>query len=899
VVHSRVYIFCLLAKVSLWQSKKTFQKKKMRDFYATSSKCQASVFLSQSKSSEYRSVGATMRTTSDNNNDDAKKKKKKKRPLLRRRRRDKRSRFSLFYALFVVVFSSSLFFFFFDESNERMRSFAGEDADATKMISFVSFPVVLVEAAADTAQEAEKRSTSGSTTTINEGTNSIVNFHRHHREVRKRLRERKMMISTKGQQADHRKVDSSSLSSSPSERKEDGNKNFENNENNPGVEENVEKEEETSNDANVVLNPAGVNKEEDKEEGKNEAEENKKLTSLFKEISARRRQEILAAMTDFAKTEAEKNGETFADVRPELGKTPAALEEEKKIKEYAKDPSLERKVMIEKIKEEDPKNPNVHAPIRTDEDSIVRIDYGTYDSCDTCELCHLGDAPVDGVEVNKHQEIRGNPGVSKEDMEDESNTKKPVHCKECYGCNVRLSRIIKRAEFKGKSVQVFSGASGAAILKGKILKKDFLLSDDNYFKKNNDEDDDKKDKISAGVNHHEELEEADAEMTVFVKAWCNFGKYAQTPDNPKSGVPSKCSDYDKINLSKYGGKCHVQGGRYGFGDCNFKFISSLDKLAHAANLSSVVPRSWTVEVKSFLPWDGFSTGGHKLQKGVRAQFYEKAPGVSIEAVLGTLDPTVNFGAFKNISHDNVIRAATFDLLFSESDRHGQNVFFSDEGEITLIDSEGAFGNSNTMLLPGPQKYEINRIGFSAIVGCGQNCPGEPKPSVSPMATLDYRCHVPRQYVGFDFPSGVEPFLKRIQSMSAKSVVEEFKMTREEHANHLKRTVDEMLSLGFEGAMLSALSRQRGGNGYPIGKYGLQYWYPITKACCGLETCPIHTTRMKEKNIRDDLVTLKKDDPGVEATTLWGDRYEAHATTSPELGLERLKTKVLSSSKSSS
>ena len=832
-----------------------------------------------------------MRTTSDN---DAK---KKKRPRRRRRQGDdKRSRFSRFYSmLFVVVFSSSLFFFFFDESNERMKSaFHGEDDDA-KMISFFPFPVVLVEAAE--AQEAEKRSSSGSkTTTINEGTNSIVNFHRHHREVRKRLRERKMM-TTKGQQDDHRKVDSSSsLSSSPSERKEDENKNFENNENNRGVEENVEKEEETSNDAKVVVVPAGVNEEE--EEGKNEAEENKKLTSLFKEISARRRQEILAAMTDFAKTEAEKNGETFTDVRPELGKTPAALEEEKKIKEYTKDPSLERKVMIEKIKEEDPKNPNVHAPIRTDEDSIVRIDYGTYDSCDTCELCHLGDAPVDGVEVNKHQEIRGNPGVSKEDMEDESNTKKPVHCKECYGCNVRLSRIIKRAEFKGKSVQVFSGASGAAILKGKILKKDFLLSDDNDFKKNNDEDDDKKDKISAGVNHHEELEEADAEMTVFVKAWCNFGKYAQTPDNPKSGVPSKCSDYDKINLSKYGGKCHVQGGRYGFGDCNFKFISSLDKLAHAANLSSVVPRSWTVEVKSFLPWDGFSTGGHKLQKGVRAQFYEKAPGVSIEAVLGTLDPTVNFGAFKNISHDNVIRAATFDLLFSESDRHGQNVFFSDEGEITLIDSEGAFGNSNTMLLPGHQKYEINRIGFSAIVGCGQNCPGEPKPSVSPMATLDYRCHVPRQYVGFDFPSGVEPFLKRIQSMSAKSVVEEFKMTREEHANHLKRTVDEMLSLGFEGAMLSALSRQRGGNGYPIGKYGLQYWYPITKACCGLETCPIHTTRMEEKKIRDDLVTLKKDDPGVEATTLWGDRYEAHATTSPELGLERLKTKVLSSSKSS-
>ena len=134
------------------------------------------------------------------------------------------------------------------------------------------------------------------------------------------------MISTKGQREDHRKVDSSSSSSSSSssEKKEDENKNFENNENNLGVEDNVEKEEETSNDANVVLDPAEVNKEEDnKEEGKNEAEENKKLTSLFKEISARRRQEILAAMTDFAKTDAEKNGETFADVRPSSRKTPA------------------------------------------------------------------------------------------------------------------------------------------------------------------------------------------------------------------------------------------------------------------------------------------------------------------------------------------------------------------------------------------------------------------------------------------------------------------------------------------------------------------------------------------------------------------------------------------------
>ncbi|CAL6420788.1 unnamed protein product [Bathycoccus prasinos] len=73
-----------------------------------------------------------------------------------------------------------------------------------------------------------------------------------------------------------------------------------------------------------------------------------------------------------------------------------------------------------------------------------------------------------------------------------------------------------------------------------------------------------------------------------------------------------------------------------------------------------------------------------------------------------------------------------------------------------------------------------------------------------------------------------------------------------------------------------------------------------KRAAASETCPIHTTRMKEKKIRDELVTLKKDDlkrRGDDALGRPGTKRTQ--TTSPELGLERLKTKVLSSSKSSS
>jgi len=740
---------------------------------------------------------------------------------------------------------------------------------------------------------------------------SMVEHHRYHRDLRRRLRERRVEKSAEERGRDGRESTSSTSaskslpSSSSSSDDDDDDDDVVHDEDNVGLGVDVFEREKNRDDDNSSV----IDDDTDQDNNNNEAvqtesieetistststsemltSEQMKMVELFDEIEERRRFEILAAMTDFAKTEAKEKGEEL-NVDKDFGidrikkkiesiKNNAQDEIER---EKNRDPRAfalkEQQIFIEKVRRDDPTNKNVQKPLR-DENERINVDYGTYDTCDTCEVCHLGDAPNDGVEVNKHQEIRGDPGVSNKDNEDKANEKKPVHCKECFGCNVQLERIIKRTKFKGKSVQVFSGASGAAVLKGKIFKKDSA-----HFSSESGN--------SVGVNQH--LEEiGDETMPVFVKAWCNFGGWAQTPENFKSGVPDQCGE-DKFKKNKR--KCHEAGGRYGFGECNFKFISALDKMANAANLSSVVPRSWTMEVKSFLPFDGYSTSGHKLSPGTKAQFYEKAPGVSIEAVLGVLDPTVNFASFKKISHDNVMRAAMFDLLFTESDRHGQNIFFSDEGEITLIDSEGAFGggfqSANSMLLPGHQKFEINRVGFGAIAGCGNNCPGPAKPYVSPMATLDYRCHVKKQFVGFDFPSGVLQFLKKIKEMSTDAVFEEFELTHEKHASHLKKTVDELLQFGFEGALLLALRRQEGGNGLKVGKYGLKYWYPITKACCGVETCKIHAVRMQQ--ISDDSVTIRMDDAGSEALTLWGANYEDYpAHSNPDDHFLSLKRDIL-------
>ena len=66
----------------------------------------------------------------------------------------------------------------------------------------------------------------------------------------------------------------------------------------------------------------------------------------------------------------------------------------------------------------------------------------------------------------------------------------------------------------------------------------------------------------------------------------------------------------------------------------------------------------------------------------------------------------------------------------ERDRHGQNVFVSESGRLTILDNEGSFGPINSMLLPGGQKFEVYRIGYNAVC-CGNlpgpdevNCPGQ-------------------------------------------------------------------------------------------------------------------------------------------------------------------------------
>jgi len=221
----------------------------------------------------------------------------------------------------------------------------------------------------------------------------------------------------------------------------------------------------------------------------------------------------------------------------------------------------------------------------------------------------------------------------------------------------------------------------------------------------------------------------------------------------------------------------------------------------------------------------------------RGMYYDVATGVSIEAVTGGTITNENYPMLRGIRSEQVRAAATFDLLFSESDRHGQNVFVDEDYQLSVIDNEGAYGPTNSMFIPGTQKYEIYRIGYNAVC-CGNlppgNCPGRPGPA-SPETLLDYRCHAPGGKIGFEYPPGVMSFVKKLAGMSADAIFSHYKMSRLEHAQVLKQRVMWMSELGFEETLGKVLAMQEPGDGV---RYGNNFSYKIHPPCCDVNTCNI-------------------------------------------------------------
>lgn len=107
----------------------------------------------------------------------------------------------------------------------------------------------------------------------------------------------------------------------------------------------------------------------------------------------------------------------------------------------------------------------------------------------------------------------------------------------------------------------------------------------------------------------------------------------------------------------------------------------------------------------------------------------------------------------------------------------------DTGRLTLIDNENFHSAAtNSMFLPGTQKYEIYRIGYNAVC-CANlpgdfyvNCPGQITPS-APEALLDYRCFTANESFGRALPSGMMPWVMKMASKSVEEIQNLYDLTR--------------------------------------------------------------------------------------------------------------------------
>ena len=100
-----------------------------------------------------------------------------------------------------------------------------------------------------------------------------------------------------------------------------------------------------------------------------------------------------------------------------------------------------------------------------------------------------------------------------------------------------------------------------------------------------------------------------------------------------------------------------------------------------------------------------------------------------------------------------MRAALFDFLFGQCDRHAQNVFWTVEGDFAFIDNDQALGRgwkacvANSFLIPGSEKFTIARFGNTHVNG-----DAPPIKDANPQVVLDYRCHAgERGEIGHAFP----------------------------------------------------------------------------------------------------------------------------------------------------
>ncbi|GFR47810.1 hypothetical protein Agub_g9587 [Astrephomene gubernaculifera] len=273
--------------------------------------------------------------------------------------------------------------------------------------------------------------------------------------------------------------------------------------------------------------------------------------------------------------------------------------------------------------------------------------------------------------------------------------------------------------------------------------------------------------------------------------------FADLPDTPQTGKKAVlkvwCMPLHKVHHT-FSWRC----GNTAEGAKAVQFLMAQQKVMQECGLLDVTIKVWPGRVNAVVP-------GHGLHVWWDGLWMERAEGFSLNHLSYKANRQFITSILQNLMGErlnktHVVRAALYDLLSSQCDRHSQNVFLSESGELTLIDNLQAMQYSwvncamDSIFLPGTQKNMILRWGGNVV---SKVRGAKMRRSVNPMVVLDYRCYVEGGKIGTNYDPQLRQCLTKLSKMTPKEVQLEYGFPYSSSAAVLQQRATDMLNKGFE------------------------------------------------------------------------------------------------------
>jgi len=229
---------------------------------------------------------------------------------------------------------------------------------------------------------------------------------------------------------------------------------------------------------------------------------------------------------------------------------------------------------------------------------------------------------------------------------------------------------------------------------------------------------------------------------------------------------------------------------------------ALPRLAAECGLGNIDAALWEGPLRAFSP------DGEKLDIS-RVLFEETAEGISVERLIIHYSSEAAARMVAAVPHARWLQAALFDLLFLQRDRHNENIFVSETGDIRLIDTrDGALADVlDSVFFPRTYYYTRNRFGFDHL----RSCSGTPTHQHQSILSMDYRCHVAEDE---PLPPAFLGCVRRLAAMTPQELAVRYFREEEARAEHalvavrlmrkaaerLRRQAELLATYGLAGAL---------------------------------------------------------------------------------------------------